>query len=219
MRIQQQIKVTLLLGVILIVIPNTANAEPVTTGTATTPPAVAVPSQASPYTWPDQPDTRPPDAVPQAEQEKRGMEFLRAFHPLRAHRIETEKQMHPDERYGMMREAYHRRREMEHLRLEAPEEFARREKTLQTEARCEQLALAYRQAPPDKQPAIETELRNLAGQSFDQRQAEMEEELKRLESEYQRMKTLIEKRRKYKDRVIDLQLIRLLGEEEIFEMW
>lgn len=191
-----------------------------TTGTANPAVAkVAVPSQAAPFKWSDQPDARPPHTIPQAEQEKLGLEFLRAFHPLRARQIEHEEGMHPQEYYDTLRDAFHQRWQLERARIEEPGAFARREETLQLNARLEQLALHYREATPDQQPAIEAQLKTLTAQAFEKRQAEMEAELKELERQYQRVKTMVEKRRKYKDRVIEMQVFRLLGEEEIFELW
>jgi len=90
---------------------------------------------------------------------------------------------------------------------------------MRLEAACEHLAILYRKAKLNEKPAIEIQLRKLMEKVFEMRQAEMERELKRLEAEYRRMKDTVERRRKYKDRVIDVHVLQLLGEGDIFEMW
>lgn len=184
---------------------------------ATTKPLTA--EAPSPLAWPERADLRRPDQIPQEEQEQLGMEFLRAYHPLRAYEIELQKKINPAVYYQTLREALFQRMELERLRRDVPEEFARREQMLRLEARCEQLAIQYREATADKKPAIEKQLRELADHIFELRQQQMEDDLKRLEREYERLKRVVEKRRRYKDHVIDVHVVRLLGEDEIFELW
>jgi len=173
----------------------------------------------SPLKWPDQPDLRPPDQIPQAEQEKLGLEFLRAYRPLRADDIERNKSRNQAEYYQMLREAFNERMDMDRQRAGDPEGFSRREQVLRYEGRSEQLALEYRAATPDRKPALERQLRELLDQVFEMRQEQMEERLKELEREYQRVKTTVQKRRNSKDRVLELHLLQLLGEEDVFLMW
>jgi hypothetical protein len=179
-------------------------------------PKVALPSMAAPFAWGMPRDV---ESLPQAEQENLGIEFLRAFHPLRLEEIERIKSQEPPMYYQTIREALHQRMELERLRLENPEEFRAREAVLKTDAQCEQLALAYRNADPDRKDSLEKQLSALVDKAFDLRQQEMETHLKRLEQEYQRVKRMVEKRRKYRDRVVEIHVLRLLGEQEILELW
>jgi len=180
------------------------------------PGTIALPS---PLRWSDAPDTRPAELILQAEREKSGLEFLRAYHPLRAQEIEKNKAQNPHEYFQSLNEAFNERTDMEHQRGEDPQGFAGREQALRFEARSEQLALEYRTAAPDKQPVLELQLRELLNQVFEMRQAQVEERLKEAEREYLHLKNIAEKRRKNKDRVVEQRIFQLLGEEEIFQMW
>jgi flagellar biosynthesis GTPase FlhF len=174
---------------------------------------------ASPLRWNDRADTRPLELIPQAEQEKSGLEFLRAYRPLRADEIERTKPQNPHDYYQALREAFGERMEMERQRVEDPEGFSRREQMLRFDARCEQLGLDYRKADLDKKPSIERLMKELVNQLFELRQAQMEERLKEMEREYLNLKNNVEKRRKNKDRVVEIRILQLMGDADIFQMW
>lgn len=182
-------------------------------------PAVAAPSQAAPFKWPDEFDPREVEAIPQAEQERMALEFMRAFHPMQARHMEEVKRREPAEYFEIIRGTLEERLHSQRMRLENPNEFKERLEMLQLNARCEQLALLYRDAEADKRPAIEKQLKALLDQVFEARQKEMERHLEALEREYRRLKTTVEKRAKYKDKVIDIHILRMLGEDDILEMW
>jgi hypothetical protein len=220
--------VRIAVGIAVLVLSASAHfgraGQPAAPATSPSPPAtaevvapkVALPSMAAPFEWGT---PREVESLPQAEQEKLGIEFLRAFHPLRLEEIERIKSQEPPMYYQTIREALHQRMQIEHLRLENPEEFRTREAVLKIDAQCEQLAMAYRNADPEQKDGIEKQLSALVDKAFDLRQQEMETHLKRLEQEYQRMKRMVEKRHKYRDRVVEIHVLRLLGEREILELW
>jgi len=173
----------------------------------------------APFKWADTPDTRPAGQIPQPEQEKIGLEFVRAYHPLRAFEIERNKSRNPAEFYQTLREGFEQRMDLERLRADNSEAFAHAEQMLRLDARCEQLALDYRRAELDKRPPLEAQLKELVNQIFEVRQGDMEERLKNLEQEYLNLKNTVEKRRKNKDRVVEIRALQLMGDEDIFQMW
>jgi hypothetical protein len=77
-----------------------------------------------------------------------------------------------------------------------------------------ELAMQYRQAPPDGRQRVKKDVEKAVTQQFEVRQQRRVLELKRLESELQRLHTALDARVKARDQLIQKRVSDLLGRDD-----
>ena len=105
--------------------------------------------------------------------------------------------------------------QMRMLRQMNPDEFKREKETHHLEFRSQDLSRRIREAGkgPEKEKLVK-DLTGVVGQLFELREKQRAEEAARIEQELQKIRSLLEERKKNRDLIIERRVKQLMGEED-----
>lgn len=102
---------------------------------------------------------------------------------------------------------------LEELKQFDPEMYELEKKDLDLERQTLELSQQLRRTPRDQRDALKKQLQDAVLNHFEARQARRELQLKRLESELERMRESMKKRTDLKDQIIGRRVSELVGEQ------
>lgn len=141
--------------------------------------------------------------------------YIQKYQPLVAAQLEDQLQNAPDKLKASLRQASYEERNLDSLRRNNPAAYKRREQLLTYQARIDLLLERYKTAAETEKPQLEADIVKLLAQQFDLRiqdeRAQLEQQRRALEQATERLVD----RENNKDRIVDRQVTRLLGIDDI----
>jgi hypothetical protein len=98
-----------------------------------------------------------------------------------------------------------------------PEMYKLVKADMDLERQSRELAMQYRRASSDERAKLKDKIKELVAKHFDVRQERRALELKRLETQLQKLRENIERRKQARDKLVDQRVSELVGREEEIE--
>jgi hypothetical protein len=95
-----------------------------------------------------------------------------------------------------------------------PEMYKLVKADMDLERQSHELAMQYRRASSDERPKMKEKIQELVAKHFDVRQERRALELKRLETQLQRLRETLERRKNARDKLVEQRVSELVGHEE-----
>ncbi|HOW97004.1 MAG TPA: hypothetical protein P5567_11695 [Kiritimatiellia bacterium] len=163
----------------------------------------------------------PPPGEPPLPSEQETLAFLETNLPEVFENLQRLRQNEPEIFQHEIRMLGHMVRRYNELKRVAPELAAGFLRAQQLDAQCRKVAEALRQAPDEAQKtALKQKLEEMLNEIFDLRLAERELEVKNLERELNKIRTMLETRREAKGQIVERRLRDLTMEvDEAMGWW
>ncbi len=178
------------------------------------------------YGWEDERDNPPREKgrfekikkeLNEAETEE-VLSWLREFHPARLQKLEAAKTERPGEYARFLAMCYAEMTKDREFMQRDPEGYQRMLKMRKLEQECNDLVQKYRKETNEEtRKTLRGQLAQIASELFDIRQANREQEIKRIEEELARLRNNLQKRKSSKQEIVDHHLKGILGEKEDLE--
>jgi hypothetical protein len=143
------------------------------------------------------------------------VEFIYKYKPRAARDLMTQLNKDPQKFRSAISEASYGARNLENLKRSDPARYARQEQMYALEAQSELLVDYYDAVGENQKPHVEVRLTEVLDKLFDLRLEEERYELDQLRKQVQATQDRIDQKASNKDRIVDRQLTRLLGIDEI----
>jgi hypothetical protein len=142
---------------------------------------------------------------------RNGVEYILKYRPILARDLDNMLRGDPRQFKNIVSSHALLARDLEQLRKSAPAHYARRDRLLSFDAQAERLADRYKAATEAEKPQVEAELANVLGKAFELRLEEERYQLELARKKCDEMQARINERAKNRDRIVDRQVITLLG--------
>jgi hypothetical protein len=150
-----------------------------------------------------------------AEDREKAMAWLKEFEPVRLERLSQIKKEHPQDFERSLNQVAAEIRDLLVLKQNDAKRYEQRVEQRKLDYRATEIAEKVRGAGENQDTeAQREELKGILEKLFDLREADREQELKRLEEELARVKDSMKKRRDAKAKIVERRIAELLGEED-----
>ena len=143
--------------------------------------------------------------------------FIREYFEGELAEAEELARKEPGEAREIVTDVVHEARELLELREENPEAFEKAMHEPKLGRRSAELAERCRASKGEAREQLLKELRGVLSEAFGLRQASMKDEMRELERELQRLRTLVEKREENRDAIVERRIEQLTGEGDFLE--
>ena len=149
------------------------------------------------------------------ELDKDIVKFLEQFDPERLKQLRHLKEVDPEAFLRMMKESQHEMMKLNELRERDPQRFEQIMKERQMENEIKELSLQCRKSQNnDEKEEIKKDIKTRLEKLFDLREAQRENEIKRMEQELNKLKEKMKTRKTNRDKIIERRQKELIGEED-----
>jgi len=140
------------------------------------------------------------------------IEFTRKYRPLLMRELDDLLQSNPKQFRLRLADCYYQAYQL--AAIKNPALRAKREQYLMLESQAEQAAIRYREATEAEKPRIEAEIKGMLDKLFDLKIADEQAQLKQTRKNLEEKQADLNQRAGNKDRLVDRELIQILGIEE-----
>lgn len=145
------------------------------------------------------------------EMEQAAFRFLETYHPSRADDLKRMKMMQPERYSRMIVDIFQRAERLRMFQKEDPERYELEVRQETLDEKTFSLAQAYRNAKDEKEKqSLKQQLESTVSEHFDVREQIKESELKRMESDLQRLKERLKQRKANKSEVVKQRVNQLM---------